>query len=304
MGIKFQKNISSVKRRILEYIDFKLIKKNDFLKKIKLSATNFHGKNAKSELGGDKIFEILRCFPEISPEWLITGRGNIIRKLRDEKLINVEKHINENTLFQGKEIKIEKSRNQNNFSFSVRLNSILKNYKVSGYKLSKEFNLAESTISNYRSGKSFPASEFLIKLGEKYENLNLNWLITGDGHMLREKESHKQNEDSPKILRELSHEEFINSHNHSKKEIELLKERLVEKDKHIDDIKSSLERQVASLQSNMDIIIKAKDELLKAREEVLRNKDEVIAIQKQHIKELSRKKIKSSILATSLPLNK
>lgn len=45
-----------------------------------MSASNFKGKGAMSEIGGSKIAKILTSFPEINPEWLLTGQGKMIKE--------------------------------------------------------------------------------------------------------------------------------------------------------------------------------------------------------------------------------
>lgn len=59
----------------MDYIDNLNITKEKFFKDTGLSASNFKGKGAKSELGGDKIVKILTVFPDLSPKWLLTGEG-------------------------------------------------------------------------------------------------------------------------------------------------------------------------------------------------------------------------------------
>jgi hypothetical protein len=70
---------SPIKERILYYIDLKGIKKEGFFKKVDIMRSNFSGIGAKSEFGGDKIAKILNEYPDINPDWLITGRGEMLR---------------------------------------------------------------------------------------------------------------------------------------------------------------------------------------------------------------------------------
>ena len=64
----------------MQYIDFIAITREEFYKKVSLNGANFRGKSAKSELSGDKIANILRCYPDINPDWLLLGEGEILRK--------------------------------------------------------------------------------------------------------------------------------------------------------------------------------------------------------------------------------
>lgn len=76
--------ISPIKERILKFIDLKGIKKVDFCEITGISYANLKGKSLYSEIGGDKIAEILSIYPELNPEWLLTGNGPMLKN-GDEK---------------------------------------------------------------------------------------------------------------------------------------------------------------------------------------------------------------------------
>lgn len=71
--------ISSIKRNILYFLDFKGITKKEFCEKTGISYANMRGKSLESEIGGGQIAEILNIYSEINPEWLLTGKGNMLR---------------------------------------------------------------------------------------------------------------------------------------------------------------------------------------------------------------------------------
>jgi phage repressor protein C with HTH and peptisase S24 domain len=73
------KIFSPIKGRVIQFIENQHIEKQEFYKKTDLAASNFKGMGAKSELGGDRIVKILAAYPEISPEWLLQGIGNMIK---------------------------------------------------------------------------------------------------------------------------------------------------------------------------------------------------------------------------------
>lgn len=70
--------ISTIKGRILTFLSEKGIKKTEFFQRTGLSDSNFKGKNRSSQPGGDMIVEILTAYPELSPDWLIMGRGEML----------------------------------------------------------------------------------------------------------------------------------------------------------------------------------------------------------------------------------
>ena len=77
-------NITRSKQKILYFIDTQSIKKEDFYKKVGIDGANFRGKNLKSELSADKLVNILRKYSEISPDWLLLDKGEMLRSESDE----------------------------------------------------------------------------------------------------------------------------------------------------------------------------------------------------------------------------
>jgi len=83
------KILSPIKERILKFVDYQKIKKEDFYTLTGISASNFKGIGAKSELGGEKIVKILTEYDVLNPEWLITGKGDMIKVKKVENLSQV-----------------------------------------------------------------------------------------------------------------------------------------------------------------------------------------------------------------------
>ncbi|MDD4406179.1 MAG: S24 family peptidase [Parabacteroides sp.] len=73
------KIFSPIKERVFIYVENKMISKDSFYSSTGISASNFKGKGAKSELGGDKIAKILTLYDDINPDWLLTGRGSMLK---------------------------------------------------------------------------------------------------------------------------------------------------------------------------------------------------------------------------------
>lgn len=71
--------ISPIKKRILQYIDSVRISRIDFCEKVGISYANMKGKGLESEIGGTQIVKILSRSPDLSPEWLLTGNGAMLR---------------------------------------------------------------------------------------------------------------------------------------------------------------------------------------------------------------------------------
>lgn len=82
------KIFSPIKQRVLQFVENQHISKEEFFKKTGISSSNFKGKGAESELGGEKIVKILSIFPDINPEWLVLGRGNMRKELVKTHTLN------------------------------------------------------------------------------------------------------------------------------------------------------------------------------------------------------------------------
>lgn len=52
----------------------------DFYKKIELSPSNFSGDALCSALKSDNIVKVLIAYPELSPDWLLLEKGEMLRK--------------------------------------------------------------------------------------------------------------------------------------------------------------------------------------------------------------------------------
>lgn len=71
--------ISPTKQKILQYLDFKGISKADFCRQTGFSYENFKGKSLKSDIGGAVLGKIITIYSDISPKWLLTGEGSMLK---------------------------------------------------------------------------------------------------------------------------------------------------------------------------------------------------------------------------------
>ncbi|MBQ8277807.1 MAG: hypothetical protein IJY00_05120 [Bacteroidaceae bacterium] len=73
-----------IKQRIIQFIEFKGLSKDAFCKPIGLTNSLLSDSSMNKYLGSDKIFSILKGYPELSAEWLLRGEGEMIRKVEPE----------------------------------------------------------------------------------------------------------------------------------------------------------------------------------------------------------------------------
>jgi hypothetical protein len=81
------KIFSPIKERVVKFVDNQGLSKEVFFKEVGISASNFKGSGAKSELGGDKIVNILTTFPDLNPTWLLMGKGSMLVDEKDNRSV-------------------------------------------------------------------------------------------------------------------------------------------------------------------------------------------------------------------------
>jgi len=73
--------MSSPLKRIKEYIDFKGITVSAFEKSVGFSNGLFGGQLKRNKtIGIDKLENILKTYPDLNADWVLTGRGNMLRR--------------------------------------------------------------------------------------------------------------------------------------------------------------------------------------------------------------------------------
>lgn len=73
----------TVKQRLIEFIKYKKLSQNRFEKLIGLS--NGYVNNISRSVGASKLQSIIGIFPELNPEWLLTGEGEMLKELETPK---------------------------------------------------------------------------------------------------------------------------------------------------------------------------------------------------------------------------
>ena len=68
-----------------------------------------------------------------------------------------------------------------------RLLDILKHFKLSPSTFAEKLGIQRSSVSHLLSGRNKPSFDFLSRLMDEIPELNIDWVISGKGNMLKNK---------------------------------------------------------------------------------------------------------------------
>ena len=64
-----------------------------------------------------------------------------------------------------------------------RIKKIMQHYNLTAVQFSTETGIQRSALSHVMSGRNKPSLDFVMKILQRYEQLNPKWLLTGKGKM-------------------------------------------------------------------------------------------------------------------------
>lgn len=99
--------ISPIKKRIIEFIEIQGVTKLNFCKSVDISYSNLKGKSLLSEIGGEALVKISSFYSDINLEWLITGKGSMLKEEKQSTYSQKEDilHVNKEVSTYKKSIK-------------------------------------------------------------------------------------------------------------------------------------------------------------------------------------------------------
>lgn len=146
-----------IKTRILQFADLKQLNRSEFFNKIGLVKSNFSGKGAESDISSSKLFNILNFYPELNAEWLLTGKGSMIK----------DEIINHEDIGASTELKI-----------GERIKSIRNKTDLKQIDLVRLLNIDQSQFSKIENDKLLPTLLQCIDLS-KILNRSLDFIVLG-----------------------------------------------------------------------------------------------------------------------------
>lgn len=95
-----EENFNQIKMRIIEYIELKGISIRQMCKIIDVNPSNFGRSNMKSALNCDALSRILINFSDVNIEYILLGKGSILRKEGEILSENVENFVVSEKIFR------------------------------------------------------------------------------------------------------------------------------------------------------------------------------------------------------------
>ena len=77
----------------------------------------------------------------------------------------------------------------NNIEFSERLKKMMNHYGLTATALADSIEIQRSSISHLLSGRNKPSLDFVLKVLEKYPEVELYWLLNGKGSFPKEEKN-------------------------------------------------------------------------------------------------------------------
>lgn len=84
-------------------------------------------------------------------------------------------------------------------NFVNRLEFLLENLDYTASAFADKIGVQRSSLSHLLSGRNKPSLDFILKVDEAFPELNLKWLLKGDGHYLENKNKNYVAQSPPKI---------------------------------------------------------------------------------------------------------
>lgn len=75
-----ENQLSNIKERVLHVAKTKGISYETFFEKLGMTYGNFKGKAKTTPLNSDAVANILSLYPDVDPDWLISGKGTMIKE--------------------------------------------------------------------------------------------------------------------------------------------------------------------------------------------------------------------------------
>ncbi|MCF6213445.1 MAG: helix-turn-helix domain-containing protein [Flavobacteriaceae bacterium] len=99
----------------------------------------------------------------------------------------------------------------NNEDFANRIKKLLSFYTITAAQMADKIGVQRSSISHLLSGRNKPSLDFVIKVIQAYDEVDLYWLLNGKGHFPKTNNEVKRSDTTPTRSRNVQSETNVSS---------------------------------------------------------------------------------------------
>lgn len=101
--------------------------------------------------------------------------------------------------------------------FIKRLEFLMEYFNLNASSFADKISVQRSSISHLLSGRNKPSLDFILKIVDQFPDLNMYWLLNGNGHFLLQNEEEITNEENKKVATPINKNELKIERNFSSK---------------------------------------------------------------------------------------
>ncbi len=174
--------MNTIRDRIDEFINYLGISRLRFEEQSGLTINSLA--NCKNSPNGNAIAKIIESNPELSPDWLLLGKGEMLRSNDStEKTPTIEVEETEHEL--------PKKRYTDDMSVQERLELYIKSKGLGNYQFEMKVGLSQGYVKGVRNCLH---PEKIKRIANVFPDLNIEWMIIGRGEMIKSNNPLYENE--------------------------------------------------------------------------------------------------------------
>ncbi|WP_286768148.1 MULTISPECIES: S24 family peptidase [Sphingobacterium] len=178
---------TSIKDRILQIADIKGISKEKFIENLNQKYSNYRGVSKKSAPSAEVIAEISTKYPDVSIEWVLTGRGQKLRTtMQDNHSLEPKNWIVENEKSEHDSPKHSKESLER---VGLRIDEIARLLKMDPQDIADAIGFDRIDFMQIITGMKPAPSKLLDDIAEYFPEIDKTWLYTGHGQPINENRS-------------------------------------------------------------------------------------------------------------------
>jgi hypothetical protein len=134
---------------------------------------------------GNPSFDVLQktifTFANLNPEWLLTGKGKMLRQPDADAEVGADKGA-------------QQLMSDNDFDMIKRIGKFIETQKISVRSFEKKISASDGMIRRAITNNTDIQSKWIAKIAANYPQLNIEWLITGKGSMFNQHANNESND--------------------------------------------------------------------------------------------------------------